>query len=308
MTGGGWQDEEDCLWLQNYPGRLHKLFLVGLPRTLHWTVDTIKPVLHPQTMSNIRICDVDDLEAPLRAYLVPPGPESPQTPTDSLANGTVSTVSSGLHLQTSHCAVSVSAATAAGPAALHCGLAMLLQGEPPAPVPCFTKVVTAMFIALTACALIHHNAATVMMSRSARPLPTSTPLQDTESDWATPRSTMTLPDLPSVSPIPELEFLACEPAPVRTHVPDIGRRRVFIPDMPITPVSERRCSAALHFLIQSFVVCAREGGECLWRWVKSGIWKSSKLLCIRGLQNDTQSGPRTMDNEHRDARAGRHGC
>ena len=73
-------------------------------------------------------------------------------------------------------------------------------------------------------------------------------LQDNESDWATPRSTMTVPDFASlstsVSPIPELESLealALDAAPVRTHAPEAGRRRVFIPDMPVTPVSERRC-------------------------------------------------------------------
>lgn len=71
-------------------------------------------------------------------------------------------------------------------------------------------------------------------------------LQDTESEWGTPRSTMTLPDFPvlsgSVSPIPELEALealSTDAAPVRTHLPE-GRRRVFIPDMPVTPGAERR--------------------------------------------------------------------
>ena len=59
---------------------------------------------------------------------------------------------------------------------------------------------------------------------------------------------MTLPDLPSfgagVEPIPELAELAAlslEPARIRTHASEPGRRRVFIPDMPVTPVSERRC-------------------------------------------------------------------
>ena len=72
-------------------------------------------------------------------------------------------------------------------------------------------------------------------------------LQDTESEWGTPRSTMTLPDFSvlsgSVSPIPELEALealSTDAAPIRTHLPE-GRRRVFIPDMPVTPVAERRC-------------------------------------------------------------------
>ena len=74
-------------------------------------------------------------------------------------------------------------------------------------------------------------------------------LQDNESDWATPRSTMTVPDFAtlstSVSPIPELESLAplaLEAPRMRTHVSDAGRRRVFIPDMPVTPVTERRCA------------------------------------------------------------------
>ena len=76
--------------LQNYPGRLHKAYLVGLPKALHWMVDTIKPVLHPQTVTNLKVCDVEDLEMPMRGYLQPAGPESPGTPSDSMANGTVS--------------------------------------------------------------------------------------------------------------------------------------------------------------------------------------------------------------------------
>ncbi|CAL5227620.1 g10624 [Coccomyxa viridis] len=143
---------------KNYPGRLHKAYLVGLPQALHWMMDTVKPVLHPQTVSSLKVCEVEDLEMPMRGYLQPAGPESPGTPSDTMANGT-----------------------------------------------------------------------------------------DNESDWATPRSTMTVPDFAtlstSVSPIPELESLAplaLEAPRVRTHVSDAGRRRVFIPDMPVTPVTERR--------------------------------------------------------------------
>lgn len=75
--------------LQHYPGRLHKAYLVGLPKALHWMVDTVKPVLHPQTVSNLKVCEVEDLEMPMRGYLQPAGPESPGTPSD-MANGTVS--------------------------------------------------------------------------------------------------------------------------------------------------------------------------------------------------------------------------
>ena len=75
--------------LQNYPGRLHKAYLVGLPTALHWMVETVKPVLHPQTVANLKVCEVEDLEMPMRGYLQPAGPESPGTPSDSMANGTV---------------------------------------------------------------------------------------------------------------------------------------------------------------------------------------------------------------------------
>lgn len=64
---------------------------------------------------------------------------------------------------------------------------------------------------------------------------------------------MTVPDFAtlstSVSPIPELqslEPLALEAPPVRTHASEAGRRRVFIPDMPVTPVSEHRCDDVLE--------------------------------------------------------------
>ena len=67
---------------------------------------------------------------------------------------------------------------------------------------------------------------------------------------------MTLPDFPSVSPIPELESLessGLEPTPIRTHGSEGGRRRVFIPNMPVTPVSERRCAA---IPIKSYPLCS----------------------------------------------------
>ena len=76
--------------VQNYPGRLHKAYLVGLPKALHWMMDTVKPVLHPQTVSNLKVCEVEDLEMPMRGYLQPAGPESPGTPSDAMGNGTVS--------------------------------------------------------------------------------------------------------------------------------------------------------------------------------------------------------------------------
>ena len=76
--------------MQHYPGRLHRLFLVGLPPTLHWMVDTVKQVLHPSTVPKLLVCDVDDLSAPLRSYLQPQAPESPGTPSAGWANGTVS--------------------------------------------------------------------------------------------------------------------------------------------------------------------------------------------------------------------------
>ena len=76
--------------MQHYPGRLHRLFLVGLPPTLHWMVDTVSQVLHPSTVPKLHVCDVDELSAPLRSYLQPQAPESPGTPSASWANGTVS--------------------------------------------------------------------------------------------------------------------------------------------------------------------------------------------------------------------------
>ena len=77
--------------VQHYPGRLYKLYLVGLPRTLHWMVDTVKPLLHPLTVANLKVCELEDLDAPLRRHLQPPVPESPGTPTgSSMAYGTVS--------------------------------------------------------------------------------------------------------------------------------------------------------------------------------------------------------------------------
>lgn len=71
-------------------------------------------------------------------------------------------------------------------------------------------------------------------------------VQDTESDYNTPRSTLTLPDVPELS-------ATSVPAPsmIRTTTPPPaeaagtsgggGRKRVFIPESPVTPVTEQKC-------------------------------------------------------------------
>ena len=114
--------------MQNYPGRLHRLFLVGLPPTLHWMVDTVKQVLHPSTVPKLLVCDMDDLSAPLRSYLQPQAPESPGTPSAGWANGTVSLPTlPGRHdgmppsvTLTISCAVQQHALPSGQPIRLHC--------------------------------------------------------------------------------------------------------------------------------------------------------------------------------------------
>ncbi len=116
--------------MQNYPGRLHRLFLVGLPPTLHWMVDTVKQVLHPSTVPKLLVCDVYDLSAPLRSYLQPQAPESPGTPSAGWANGTVSLPTlPGRHagmppsvILTPSCAVQQHAMPSGQPIWRHCGL------------------------------------------------------------------------------------------------------------------------------------------------------------------------------------------
>ena len=75
--------------LQHYPGRLHRLYVVGLPASLAWVVDTIRPVLHPTTTAALRTCDADEPSIPLQPHVLNPTPDSPCTPGDHAPNGTV---------------------------------------------------------------------------------------------------------------------------------------------------------------------------------------------------------------------------
>lgn len=76
--------------VQHFPGRLHRLYVVGLPASLAWVVDTIRPVLHPTTAANIRICTADDASVPLPPHVLNPAPDSPCASVDAMPNGTVS--------------------------------------------------------------------------------------------------------------------------------------------------------------------------------------------------------------------------
>ncbi len=75
--------------MQHYPGRLHRLWVVGLPASLAWVVDTIRPMLHPTTATNLRMCEADDSSVPLPPHVLNPPPDSPSTPIDAAPNGTV---------------------------------------------------------------------------------------------------------------------------------------------------------------------------------------------------------------------------
>ncbi len=114
--------------VQNYPGRLHKAYLVGLPKALHWMMDTVKPVLHPQTVSNLKVCEVEDLEMPMRGYLQPAGPESPGTPSDAMGNGTVSPQTHTPHSVAAQHHTFHPALEGCGPAQAACVSPYLLQG------------------------------------------------------------------------------------------------------------------------------------------------------------------------------------
>ncbi len=75
--------------MQHYPGRLFRLFIVGLPPNAAWVVDTIRPLLHPTTSANMRLCEASDECVPLPPHVLgATPPDSPATP-DSLLNGTV---------------------------------------------------------------------------------------------------------------------------------------------------------------------------------------------------------------------------
>lgn len=64
---------------QHYPGRLHQLFLVGLPPSLGWVLAAVRPALHPATAAKIRQCFASD--ACLPAQLRRGGPSaSPALP------------------------------------------------------------------------------------------------------------------------------------------------------------------------------------------------------------------------------------
>jgi hypothetical protein len=75
--------------IQHYPGRLVRLYMVGMPSNLAWVLDTVRPLLHPTTGSNLRLCEAGDKDVPLPPHMLGlPVPESPCTP-DSLPNGNV---------------------------------------------------------------------------------------------------------------------------------------------------------------------------------------------------------------------------
>lgn len=78
--------------MQHYPGRLHRLYVVGLPASLAWVVDTIRPVLHPATAAAVRTCEADEACLPLPPHVLNPAPDSPCTPVDHAPNGTVRTI------------------------------------------------------------------------------------------------------------------------------------------------------------------------------------------------------------------------
>ncbi|CAL8462219.1 g1750 [Coccomyxa elongata] len=150
---------------QHYPGRLHRLWVVGLPASLAWVVDTIRPMLHPTTATNLRMCEADDSSVPLPPHVLNPPPDSPSTPIDAAPNGT-----------------------------------------------------------------------------------------DTESDYNTPRSTVTLPDVPELTEMSQ-RALSCRTTPgslgeAATAAGNGGalsaRKRVFIPDSPVTPITEHRTSRPLR--------------------------------------------------------------
>lgn len=72
--------------------------------------------------------------------------------------------------------------------------------------------------------------------------------QDTESDYCTPRSTLALPDVPELSemslPAPSIIRTTPSFADAAAASCSVGntsaRKRVFIPDSPVTPVTEQR--------------------------------------------------------------------
>ncbi len=92
-----------CALPQHYPGRLKRLFLVGLPPDLAWVLDAqLRPLLHPATRAAIRTCPPGDPALPALPGLAPEEedpPESPATPAGSLQNGTVRARSSRSCLQ-----------------------------------------------------------------------------------------------------------------------------------------------------------------------------------------------------------------
>ncbi|KAK9906365.1 hypothetical protein WJX75_000628 [Coccomyxa subellipsoidea] len=151
---------------QHYPGRLHRLYVVGLPASLAWVVDTIRPVLHPTTTAALRTCDADEPSIPLPPHVLNPTPDSPCTPGDHAPNGT-----------------------------------------------------------------------------------------DTESDYNMPRSTLALPDVPELSEmsLPAASMIRTTPsfadaaaAACSVAGSSTARKRVFIPDSPVTPVTEQRTPRPLR--------------------------------------------------------------
>ena len=59
---------------QHYPGRLHQLFLVGLPPALGWVLAAVRPALHPATAAKIRQCFASDACLPAQLRRGGPNP------------------------------------------------------------------------------------------------------------------------------------------------------------------------------------------------------------------------------------------
>jgi hypothetical protein len=50
----------------HYPARLHQLFFVEPPAVLRWPLQASLPLLHPQTGSKLRLCQLDDPSVPIK--------------------------------------------------------------------------------------------------------------------------------------------------------------------------------------------------------------------------------------------------
>ncbi|KAK9842597.1 hypothetical protein WJX81_008150 [Elliptochloris bilobata] len=59
---------------QHYPGRLHQLFLVGLPPSLGWVLAAVRPALHTATAAKIQQCFASDACLPPQLRRTGPNP------------------------------------------------------------------------------------------------------------------------------------------------------------------------------------------------------------------------------------------